>query len=151
MSNEGEKEVTSVYISEFPEFSSSRDLFELLGCVGDVVEVSISPRRNKVGKRFGFTRFIEKSDPWMLAVRVDNIQIGGRKIHANLPRFQRGEVVEKISRRGAIDVRGDKFSKGVHGGGAQGCGRFPVGSAAFRRENNSYAEVVFNHSRRNNA
>lgn len=58
------------------------------------MEVSISRRRNKVGKRFGFARFIEKSDSRMLAVRVDNIQIGG-KIHANLPCYQRGKVVEK--------------------------------------------------------
>lgn len=59
LSNEYEEKVTTLYISEFPEFSSARELYELFRCVGDVVEVSILPRRNKVGKRFGFTRFVE--------------------------------------------------------------------------------------------
>ncbi|XP_058777091.1 uncharacterized protein LOC131651443 [Vicia villosa] len=83
------KEVISMYISEFPEFYSARELFELFGCSGQVVEVAISPRRNKFGKRFGFARFIDVEDARTLAVRLDNIIIDGRKIHVYLPRFTR--------------------------------------------------------------
>lgn len=36
-------EMISFYVSKFPESSSAKDLFELFGCVGNVVEVSIAP------------------------------------------------------------------------------------------------------------
>lgn len=46
--------LSSIYFSEFPEETTAKILFELFGCVEKVVEVSIAPRRNKVGKKFGF-------------------------------------------------------------------------------------------------
>ncbi|XP_058732931.1 uncharacterized protein LOC131604513 [Vicia villosa] len=84
------KEITSMFVSEFPEESSAKDLFDLFGCIGSMVEVAISPRRNRVSKRFGFARFVEVSDERLLAVRLDNIIIAGKKIRVNLPRFQWG-------------------------------------------------------------
>ncbi|XP_058746554.1 uncharacterized protein LOC131619483 [Vicia villosa] len=86
-------EITSFYVSEFPDYSSAKDLFELFCCVGKAVEVSISPRRNSRGKRFGFACFPGIEDGRLFAVRLDNIIITGRQIHANLPRFQRGKLV----------------------------------------------------------
>ncbi|XP_058784296.1 uncharacterized protein LOC131659072 [Vicia villosa] len=70
------------------------DIFNLFGCVGEILEVVIPPWRNKFGKRFGFARFKEVKDERMLAVKLDNIQIDGRKIHANQPRFNRNEGKE---------------------------------------------------------
>lgn len=55
-----------------------------------MVEVSISPRRNGIGKQFGFSRFVEVKDRRFLAVRLDNILILGKTIHVNLLRFPRG-------------------------------------------------------------
>lgn len=52
-----------------------------------MAEVVISPRMNKLGRRFGFARFREVEDVIMLVVRLDNIMIDGKKIHANPPRF----------------------------------------------------------------
>src|SRR3954470_5350777 len=61
------QDVQSFYVSEFPDSHSAKDLFDLFGCVGKVVEVSIAPRRNNVGKRFGFARFVDvESDRKML-------------------------------------------------------------------------------------
>ncbi|CAI8593962.1 unnamed protein product [Vicia faba] len=66
-----------------------KDFFELFWCIGKIYEVVISPKRNKIGKKFGFARFTEVEDARMLAVRLDNVQIMGKKIHANVSRFER--------------------------------------------------------------
>ncbi|XP_058750274.1 uncharacterized protein LOC131623292 [Vicia villosa] len=93
-----EKKVISVFCSNFLDRVKAEDLFDLFGCVGKCVEVAISPRRNKWGKRFGFGRFREEGDTRMLAVRLDAIQIDGVKIYANIPRFERKKVVRgKVS------------------------------------------------------
>lgn len=81
--------VTSFYVSEFPDFVNAKRLYELFGCSGSVVEVAISPRRNRIGKRYAFARFLGVDDGRILAVRLDNIMIEGTKIHVNLPRFSR--------------------------------------------------------------
>lgn len=33
------------------------DIFSLFGCIGDILEVVIPPKRNKLGKRFSFPKF----------------------------------------------------------------------------------------------
>lgn len=43
------------------------------------MEVSITPRRNKVGKQFGFAWFEEVEDSRLLVISRDNIQIGRTK------------------------------------------------------------------------
>lgn len=49
----------------------------------------IPPKLNKFGKRYGFARFTEVEDARLLAVRLDNIVIDEKKIHANVPRLDR--------------------------------------------------------------
>lgn len=41
----------------------------------------------------------------MLAIRVDIIQIGGGKIHTNLPRFQRGVGISRRSNKGVVGAK----------------------------------------------
>lgn len=83
----------SIFCSDFPERISAKELFNLFDCVGKYVEVVISPRRDKWGKRFGFGRFKEEGGVRMLAVRLDSIQLDGLKIHSNFPRFERNKEV----------------------------------------------------------
>ncbi|XP_058733329.1 uncharacterized protein LOC131604933 [Vicia villosa] len=87
-----EEEISSFYISEFSDRSRAEDIFRLFGCLGDIVEVVIPPKRNKFGRRFGFARFKGVEDARLLGVKLDNILIDGKKIYANLPRFVRGAV-----------------------------------------------------------
>ncbi|XP_058746534.1 uncharacterized protein LOC131619461 [Vicia villosa] len=84
-----EENVVSFYFSAFPDRYTAKEFFELFGCIGEVVEVSISPRRNKFGKKFGFARFVEVEDARILAVKLDNVIMEGKKIHANIARFDR--------------------------------------------------------------
>src|SRR4051812_27960403 len=69
------KEISSFYISEFPDRSREEDLFRLFGCLGDIVEVIIPPKRNKFGKRFDFARFKGVDEARLLALELDNILI----------------------------------------------------------------------------
>ncbi|XP_058733620.1 uncharacterized protein LOC131605259 [Vicia villosa] len=65
----------------------SKDLFEILDCIREISEVSITPRRDNLGTRFGFAKFTEVEDSRLLAVKLDNILFNGKNIHANVPRF----------------------------------------------------------------
>ncbi|XP_058751484.1 uncharacterized protein LOC131624544 [Vicia villosa] len=129
-----------MYVSEFPEESTAKHLFELFGCIGSVVEVAISPRRNSFGKRSGFARFVEVRDGRLLAVRLDNIIIAGKKLHVNLPRYCR--VQQTGVRRIAEFVRRDCGRTQVRNAGV-GFGNTRVDS--FRNDK-SYAEAVNNDS-----
>ncbi|XP_058726326.1 uncharacterized protein LOC131597659 [Vicia villosa] len=88
------------------------------------------------GKTFQFARFIDMEDGRLFAVKLDNIMIAERKIHANLPRFQRGSL-GGVS--GFTTQRGD-------GGDAKGVKEAEVRSRrdgqASRRGHRSFAEVV---------
>lgn len=74
----------------------------------------IPPRRNKLGKRFGFVRMINMEDVRLLAVRLDNILVDGRMIHANLPRFDRNRGNNAMGGSGFRDRR--KFESGKEKG-----------------------------------
>lgn len=79
-----------VTILEIPYQTNAKELFDLFGCIGIVLEVSISPRRNNIGKRFRFARFIEVEDERMLRVQLDNVQVLRKKIHANVSKISKG-------------------------------------------------------------
>ncbi|XP_058749783.1 uncharacterized protein LOC131622758 [Vicia villosa] len=93
--------LVTIFFSDIPNRINAKGVFDLFGCHGDVVEVVIPPRRNNLGKRFGFARFVGVEEARLLGVRLDNIIIDGKKIHANVPRFERS-----ISNRGNSMARG---------------------------------------------
>jgi len=57
-----------------------------------VKEVFISRRLNRWGRRFGFVRFFEVSNAGRLEKELDNIYIGHRKLHVNVPRYRRADL-----------------------------------------------------------
>ncbi|CAK8576877.1 unnamed protein product [Lathyrus sativus] len=63
-------------------------MFEVFKSFGLVVEVVIPPRRDKCSKRYGFVRFRKVENERIMAVKLNNIIIQGKKIYANVPRFQ---------------------------------------------------------------
>lgn len=64
---------------------------------------------NKIGKKFGFARFKEVEDESLLAVKLDNVQIFGKKIHANLPRFERFKASEDVRFGGKVEYGAMNF------------------------------------------
>lgn len=132
----GTSPVTSFYVSEFPDYFNAKRLFELFGCSGSVVEVEISPRRNRIGKRFAFARFSGVEDGRILAIRLDNILIEGKKIHVNLPRFSRDQGTAGGRKIIAVSKGLVKNSKAVS---AADTGN---GTGVTRGGSSSYAEAV---------
>nr|GFB71963.1 RNA-directed DNA polymerase, eukaryota, nucleotide-binding alpha-beta plait domain protein [Tanacetum cinerariifolium] len=49
----------SVFISNFPDDCTSRDLWKVCNDYGTVVDVFIPNKKSKAGKRFAFVRFIK--------------------------------------------------------------------------------------------
>jgi len=60
-----------------------------------VNEVFISYRLNRWGRRFGFVRLFEVENMVRLEKELDRIDIGNMKLHVNIPKYKRDEVIKK--------------------------------------------------------
>ncbi|GKB89497.1 RNA-directed DNA polymerase, eukaryota, partial [Tanacetum coccineum] len=79
----------SVFISNFPDDCSSRDLWKVCNGYGTVVDVFIPNKRSKAGKRFAFVRFINVLNLDRLIENLKTIWIGRFHLSANPARFER--------------------------------------------------------------
>ncbi|GKA24198.1 nucleotide-binding alpha-beta plait domain-containing protein [Tanacetum coccineum] len=61
---------TSIYVSNFPEVFSAKDLFHACKKYGHVIDSFIPFKKSKDGKRFGFVRFINVFNMERLMRRV---------------------------------------------------------------------------------
>ncbi|CAK8570132.1 unnamed protein product [Lathyrus sativus] len=109
---EGEvNETHFIYFSEIPKKVKAEMIFNLFREYDNVKEVVIPPKRNKLGKRFGFVRFTDIDDVRVLALKLDNIFIDSVKIHANIPRFPR---LDKGNKGDGKMYRGYQGESGIH-------------------------------------
>ncbi|GKV27138.1 hypothetical protein SLEP1_g36342 [Rubroshorea leprosula] len=89
---------------------------------GRVIDICVPNRKDKYGRRFGFVRFQDVKNVSMMEKELDQIKVGGVKIHVNQPRFDRQTKMQK---------EGDRKS-------AVGAVRFE----ANRQASLSYAEAL---------
>ncbi|GKD02423.1 nucleotide-binding alpha-beta plait domain-containing protein [Tanacetum coccineum] len=82
----------SVFVANFPDNFTAKDLWNTCKQYGYVVDAFIPNRRSKAGKRFGFVRFIKAFDVERLVNNLCTVWVGHHKIHANLARFQRAPL-----------------------------------------------------------
>ncbi|GJY28715.1 DIE2/ALG10 family protein [Tanacetum coccineum] len=80
---------TSVFVTNFPEQASAKDLWNACKQYGHVVDAFIPNKRSKTSKRFGFVRFIKVFDVERLVGNLCMVWIGSHRIHANVARFHR--------------------------------------------------------------
>nr|GEW91414.1 nucleotide-binding alpha-beta plait domain-containing protein [Tanacetum cinerariifolium] len=80
---------TLIFVSNFPESFSAKDLFHSCKQYGHVVDSFIPTKRMKDGKRFGFVRFINVFNVERLVNNLCTIWVGQLKLHANVARFKR--------------------------------------------------------------
>ncbi|GJW03090.1 RNA-directed DNA polymerase, eukaryota [Tanacetum coccineum] len=80
---------TSIFVTNFPETCSAKDLFNTCKQYGHVVDAFIPLKRSKAGKRFGFVRFINVFSVERLVSNLCTIWIDKHKLRANITRFQR--------------------------------------------------------------
>ncbi|GJX54797.1 nucleotide-binding alpha-beta plait domain-containing protein [Tanacetum coccineum] len=79
----------SVFVTNFPESCSAKDLFLHCKQYGHVVDSFIPNKRSKSGKRFGFVKFINVFNEERLVNNLCTVWIGRFKLMANLARFKR--------------------------------------------------------------
>ncbi|GKA60549.1 nucleotide-binding alpha-beta plait domain-containing protein [Tanacetum coccineum] len=79
----------SVFVTNFPESCSAKELFHHCKQYGHVVDSFIPNKRSKSGKRFGFVKFINVFNEERLVNNLCTVWIGRFKLMANLARFKR--------------------------------------------------------------
>ncbi|GJT25808.1 RNA-directed DNA polymerase, eukaryota [Tanacetum coccineum] len=92
----------SVYVANFPSHLTVRELWNICGKMGTLVDVYIAKRKNHLGKMFAFCRYIKVSDSKTLIDSLSDVWIGKLRLHANVARFDMN-VVSKPSRAGEKD------------------------------------------------
>ncbi|GKC66927.1 nucleotide-binding alpha-beta plait domain-containing protein, partial [Tanacetum coccineum] len=83
---------TSVFITNFSESFSAKELFHSCKQYGHVVDSFIPTKRSKSGKRFGFVRFINVFNEERLVNNLCTVWIDRYKLQANIARFHRPPV-----------------------------------------------------------
>nr|GFA12266.1 RNA-directed DNA polymerase, eukaryota, nucleotide-binding alpha-beta plait domain protein [Tanacetum cinerariifolium] len=72
----------SIFVTNFPESVTPRDLWRVCGTYGTVVDVFIPVKRSKAGKRSAFVRFIKASNDFVSDERIMWVDIEGVSLHA---------------------------------------------------------------------
>ncbi|GJZ97811.1 nucleotide-binding alpha-beta plait domain-containing protein [Tanacetum coccineum] len=80
---------TSIYVTNFPDSFSAKDLFHSCKQYGHVVDSFIPLKRSQDGKRFGFVHFINVFNVERLVNNLCTIWVDRFKFHANIARFNR--------------------------------------------------------------
>nr|GEX31906.1 nucleotide-binding alpha-beta plait domain-containing protein [Tanacetum cinerariifolium] len=122
-----------VFVTNFPEQFSAKDLWNTCKVYGHVVDTYIPDRRSKIGKRFGFILFINVFDMERLVNNLCIVWIGKLKLHVNVARYQRDSGKNNYQRNNYQRV--NKGTNVSNGGGIKNGGG--LNSSA-----NSYANVV---------
>nr|GEV19615.1 RNA-directed DNA polymerase, eukaryota, nucleotide-binding alpha-beta plait domain protein [Tanacetum cinerariifolium] len=78
----------SVFVTNFPESVSARDLWRSCSVYGTVVDVFIPSKKSKVCKRFAFVRFIKVFNLDRLVENLCTIWISRYHLYANPVRFE---------------------------------------------------------------
>ncbi|GKA77091.1 nucleotide-binding alpha-beta plait domain-containing protein [Tanacetum coccineum] len=120
---------TSIFVTNFPELFSAKDLFQSCKQYGHVVDTFIPNKRSKAGKRFGFVRFINVFNDERLVNNLCTIWNDRLKLHANIARFNRAPLKESNIRE-------------KEGGKHKTYSNAPSKDNGFMAESNSFAQVV---------
>ncbi|GJV21939.1 nucleotide-binding alpha-beta plait domain-containing protein [Tanacetum coccineum] len=82
----------TIYVTNFPEAATAKELFHACNVYGHVVDSFIPTKRAKNGKRFGFVRFINVFSKERLVNNLCTVWIDHHKLHANISRFHRNNT-----------------------------------------------------------
>ncbi|GKB76342.1 RNA-directed DNA polymerase, eukaryota, nucleotide-binding alpha-beta plait domain protein, partial [Tanacetum coccineum] len=101
----------SVFVTNFLEGCTARDLWKVCNDYGTVVDVFIPFKKSKAGKRFAFVRFIKVINLDRLVENLRTIWIGRYHLHANAARFQRlNKPITSIPRESNMGTSKDSFA-----------------------------------------
>ncbi|GKU94716.1 hypothetical protein SLEP1_g8168 [Rubroshorea leprosula] len=79
------------FFTNFPDEWSFEQMWRTFNRLGEgrVIEIECPKKRDCLGRRFGFVRFLEVKDARQLERKLNQIQIGGFNLQANKPRFEK--------------------------------------------------------------
>ncbi|GJY98462.1 RNA-directed DNA polymerase, eukaryota [Tanacetum coccineum] len=87
--DQAQKISKSVFVTNFPDHFTARDLWNVCMAYGNVIDVFIPFKKSKAGKRFAFVRFIRVVNLDRLIENLCTIWIGRLCLHANTVKYQR--------------------------------------------------------------
>ncbi|PWA68268.1 hypothetical protein CTI12_AA310550 [Artemisia annua] len=108
---------TSIFVTNFPDSITAKDLFNSCKTYGHVVDSFIPTKRAKNGKRFGFVRFINVLDVDRFVGNLCTVWIDRHKLFANVARFQRNTTsgsFAKVKTTGGSRVNNIKSQTNVN-------------------------------------
>ncbi|XP_014628008.1 uncharacterized protein [Glycine max] len=88
-------DITSFYFTRFSEEVTKAELWRHFSQWGELKEIFIPNRRNREGKRYGFARFKGVGDRRSVEKELDNSFIRGLKLHVNIPKYGRGDMMKE--------------------------------------------------------
>nr|GEV78470.1 RNA-directed DNA polymerase, eukaryota [Tanacetum cinerariifolium] len=81
-----------IFVTNFSDNTTAKDLWEVCEGYGSVVDVFIPNRKSRSGKRFAFVRFIKVDDVDRLVENLCTLWIGRMHLHANVVRYDRPPI-----------------------------------------------------------
>jgi len=137
---------SSFFFSNFPHGYGEMDMAKLFQKWARVKEVFISRRLNKWGRRFGFVKLLDVKNEARLERELDQIYIGNRKLHVNIPRFRRYQfeprkVEHKTQRTQRLDSQKEARARLPLDVGSKG-EQSSKGIWVERNRNRTFADVV---------
>ncbi|GKV06521.1 hypothetical protein SLEP1_g18404 [Rubroshorea leprosula] len=81
-------QATVFFFTNFPDEWSYGSMWETFCKHGRVLDIYSPPRKSKLGKRFGFVRFLDVKNEGVLERQLDQIRVGMTKLWVNRPRFR---------------------------------------------------------------
>ncbi|GJY97027.1 RNA-directed DNA polymerase, eukaryota [Tanacetum coccineum] len=87
----------SIFVTNFPDDTTSKVLWSVCQTYGTVVDVYIPNCKSKAGKRFAFVRFIKVDNVDRLVGNLCTLWIGRMHLHANVVRFERASLQPSLS------------------------------------------------------
>nr|GEX42556.1 nucleotide-binding alpha-beta plait domain-containing protein [Tanacetum cinerariifolium] len=115
----------SIFITNFPDSFSAKDLFHSCKQYGHVVDSFIPTKRTKDGKRFEIVRFINVFNVERLVNNLCTIWVGRLKFHANVARFKR----EFMKGSGNADKMENVLNKSKPNGPQKEVGKSVIGKS----------------------
>nr|GEV76441.1 RNA-directed DNA polymerase, eukaryota, nucleotide-binding alpha-beta plait domain protein [Tanacetum cinerariifolium] len=85
-----------VFVTNFPNHLTARDLWNVCTAYGKVVDVNIPLKRSKSGKNFTFVHFLNVDNTERLIENLCTIWIGRFHLHVNPVRFQRDSMASFV-------------------------------------------------------
>ncbi|KAK9073230.1 hypothetical protein SSX86_007554 [Deinandra increscens subsp. villosa] len=105
------KEITSFFVSDFPDGILVEDFWKLYKSLGPLHDVFIPKKKRYNNENYGFVRFKNVHDIKALEQRMKEIPVGGRRIKVNLSKVPRYSP-EATKTRSQTTVGGTKVLKG---------------------------------------